>query len=82
MGPMVFVGELGFCESATVEKVREHGYMLTPGRFVGVALSQDDDEPFEQKMTRLAIEWREHQIHGLAVDQVIESNLSWLGIEV
>ena len=43
----------GFCKSATIEEIRVQGYILTPGRYVGTAQAEEDDEPFEQKMMRL-----------------------------
>ncbi|MEX3528296.1 type I restriction-modification system subunit M [Corynebacterium xerosis] len=45
--------ELGFCYSATMEEIREAGYILTPGRYVGIADSEDDGEPIEEKLDRL-----------------------------
>ena len=41
----------GFCKSASLEEVRKHGHVLTPGRYVGAAPQEDDGEPFEEKMT-------------------------------
>ncbi|HEY4491468.1 MAG TPA: SAM-dependent methyltransferase, partial [Acidobacteriota bacterium] len=46
----------GFCKSATLKEIREQGYVLTPGRYVGAAELEEDDEPFEQKMARLTKE--------------------------
>ena len=46
----------GFCRSATIEEIRAQGYVLTPGRYVGAAELEEDDEPFEQKMARLTQE--------------------------
>jgi type I restriction enzyme M protein len=43
----------GFCKSATLEEIQEKGYVLTPGRFVGAAQLEEDNEPFEQKVERL-----------------------------
>jgi type I restriction enzyme M protein len=43
----------GFCKSAATEEIAGHGYVLTPGRYVGAAGVEDDDEPFEEKMKRL-----------------------------
>ncbi len=49
----------GFCASATTERIAEHGYVLTPGRYVGAADAEDDGEPFDEKMKRLTAELRE-----------------------
>ena len=46
----------GFCKSVTIEEIRAQGYVLTPGRYVGAAELEEDDEPFEQKMARLTKE--------------------------
>ena len=43
----------GFCKSASLEEIREHGYMLTPGRYVGAAEIEDDGISFEEKMAEL-----------------------------
>lgn len=43
----------GFCKAATLDAIRSHDYVLTPGRYVGAADVEDDGEPFEEKMERL-----------------------------
>jgi type I restriction enzyme M protein len=43
----------GFCASATVDQIAEHSFVLTPGRYVGSAESEDDGEPIEEKIARL-----------------------------
>ena len=43
----------GFCKSATLDEIRKHGHVLTPGRYVGAEAQEDDGEPFEEKMKRL-----------------------------
>ncbi|MGH2457734.1 MAG: type I restriction-modification system subunit M, partial [Chloroflexota bacterium] len=40
----------GFCQAATLDDIRKHGHVLTPGRYVGAAPTEEDDEPFEEKM--------------------------------
>ena len=69
----------GFCKSATVDDVRAHHHVLTPGRYVGVAAQPDDDEPFQEKMTRLATEWHEQQTEAKQLDAAIAKNLASLG---
>jgi type I restriction enzyme M protein len=44
----------GFCKSATLDEIRAHNYVLTPGRYVGAADVDEDDEPFEEKFARLS----------------------------
>ena len=65
----------GFCKSVTLEDIRKHNYVLTPGRYVGAAELEEDDEPFEQKMERLTAEWRALREEAQRLDEAIESNL-------
>jgi type I restriction enzyme M protein len=69
----------GFCKSATLEEVRKHGYVLTPGRYVGTELRNDDDEPFGEKMARLVEQLREQQAEVAKLDEAIAANLKELG---
>ena len=70
---------LGFCKSAPLEEVRKHGHVLTPGRYVGAEAPEDDGEPFEEKMKRLAATLREQQAEGAKLDKAIAKNLKELG---
>ena len=69
----------GFCMSATIEDVRKHGHVLTPGRYVGAEAQEDDGEPFEEKMQRLVETLREQQAEAAKLDAVIAANLKELG---
>ena len=69
----------GFCKSATLEEIRKHDHVLTPGRYVGAAEQEDDGEPFEEKMRRLSALWREQRAEGGRLDTLIEANLNELG---
>ncbi len=60
-GQQAYADIPGFCKSATLEEVRKHGHVLTPGRYVGAPPQEDDGEPFEEKMARLSAQWREQQ---------------------
>ena len=69
----------GFCKSATLDEIRRHDYVLTPGRYVGAAAQEDDGEPFEVKMARLAAQWRKQRAEAARLDAAIEANLEALG---
>jgi len=69
----------GFCKSATLDDIRKHGHVLTPGRYVGAADVEDDGEPFENKMARLSALWREQRTQAAKLDAAIEANLKELG---
>ena len=69
----------GFCRSAALEEIRHHGHVLTPGRYVGAEPLADDEEPFQEKMTRLAAQWWEQQEEAQRLDNVIETNLKAFG---
>ncbi len=69
----------GFCKSATLEEVRKHGHVLTPGRYVGTEPQEDDGEPFEEKMKRLVAQLREQQAEAARLDTAIAANLKELG---
>jgi type I restriction enzyme M protein len=44
----------GFCKSAALDEIKQHGYVLTPGRYVGTEELAADEEPFDAKLRRLA----------------------------
>jgi type I restriction enzyme M protein len=50
------VDEKGFCAVKNIKDIAEQDYILTPGRYVGIAEQEQDAEPFEEKMTRLTTE--------------------------
>ena len=69
----------GFCKAEVVEEIREHGHMLTPGRYVGAKPIEDDGEPFDEKMKRLTATWLEQQAETADLDVAITANLKGLG---
>jgi len=66
---------LGFCKSVTLEEIRMQGYVLTPGRYVGAAELEEDDEPFEQKMARLRKELEAQFEESEDLEKIIKANL-------
>ena len=68
----------GFCKSATIKEIAEQGYVLTPGRYVGAADVEDDDEPFEEKIARLTKELESQFDESDKLEKQIRANLKKL----
>ncbi|MBN2553130.1 MAG: SAM-dependent methyltransferase [Spirochaetales bacterium] len=68
-----------FCKSATLEEIRKHGHVLTPGRYVGAAAQEEDAEPFKQKMKRLVASLRDQQAEAAKLGAAIAANMKELG---
>ncbi|MEX0804044.1 MAG: class I SAM-dependent DNA methyltransferase [Candidatus Binatia bacterium] len=71
----------GFCKSATLDDIRKHGYVLTPGRYVDAEEEEDDGEPFEEKMKRLTLTLSEQMAEARKLDIAINANLKELGFD-
>ncbi|HVL82611.1 MAG TPA: class I SAM-dependent DNA methyltransferase [Actinomycetota bacterium] len=69
----------GFCKSATLEEIRQHGHVLTPGRYVGAEDAEEDEEQFEEKMKRLTALLFEQQAEAARLDATIAEDLGRLG---
>src|SRR5690606_31358423 len=69
----------GFCRSVATEEIRQHQYVLTPGRYVGAEEVEDDGEPFDEKMKRLTATLEEQFAEGARLEKVIRANLRGLG---
>ena len=73
---------LGFCKATSIEEIRNHDYVLTPGRYVGTEDQEEDNEPFQEKMQHLAAKLRQQQSAGNKLDAAIAENLKELGYGV
>ena len=72
----------GFCKVATTEEIAKQDYILTPGRYVGIAEEEDDGEPFEEKMNRLTSELSEMFIKSHELEEQIRKNMEAIGYEI
>lgn len=71
----------GFCKSAKIEEIREHEYVLTPGRYVGIEDVEDDGIPFEEKMENMTAELAELFAKSRYLEDEIRKNLGGIGYE-
>ena len=74
--------EKGFCAVVTTEEIAKQDYILTPGRYVGIAEQEDDGEPFEDKMNRLTAELSELFAKGHELEDEIKKQLGSIGFNL
>ena len=65
----------GFVKVATLDEIKEHDYVLTPGRYVGSEEVEDDDEAFAEKMSRLTAELDAQFAKSHELEAKIRANL-------
>jgi type I restriction enzyme M protein len=68
----------GFAKSATIEDIRSHGFVLTPGRYVGAAEADENDVPFEERFAALRAKLEEQFAEGQELQTRIADSLSRL----
>jgi type I restriction enzyme M protein len=73
-----YVDVAGFCKSATLKEVESHGFVLTPGRYVGAEEAEDDGEPFGEKFSRLTKTLDEEFAESNKLESEIRASLSSL----
>jgi type I restriction enzyme M protein len=66
----------GFAKVATLDEVRAHGYALTPGRYIGAAEADDEDEPFEERFPLLVKRLHQELDEGVRLGARIREQLS------
>ncbi len=69
----------GFCAVVDTEEIAKQDYILTPGRYVGIEEQQEDEEAFEEKMTRLTGELSGLFDTSHQLEKEIREKLSKLG---
>jgi type I restriction enzyme M protein len=65
----------GFCKGANHEEIKGHGYVLTPGRYVGAVDIEEDSEPYDAKMKRLVAELNLQFAESAKLEKLISNNL-------
>ncbi|PIE91316.1 MAG: DNA methyltransferase [Acidobacteria bacterium] len=70
----------GFCNAASIERVKELDYVLTPGRYVGLA-EEEDDFDFAERFTSLKAEFAKQLAEEAELNQRILENLAKIKLE-
>jgi type I restriction enzyme M protein len=73
--------EPGFCAVVGADKIRESGYALTPGRYVGASEDDGDDESFEERFPKLKAKLEEQLNQTSALNDSVRHALRSLAVE-
>ena len=74
--------EKGFCAVKTLQDIAAQDFILTPGRYVGIAEAEDDGEPFAEKMQRLTSELSGLFAESHRLEDEIKKQLGSIGFEI
>lgn len=74
--------EKGFCAVKTLQDIAAQDFILTPGRYVGIAEQEDDGEPFAEKMQRLTSELSGLFAESHRLEEVIREKLAGIGYKL
>ena len=74
--------EKGYCAVKTLDDVAAQDFILTPGRYVGIAEQEDDGEPFDEKMARLTSELGDLFAESHRLEEEIRHQLSTIGYQI
>lgn len=73
---------LGFVKSVKLEEIKEHEYMLTPGRYVGLEKEEEEKELFQDKMERLTSKFLKQLEKSYKIDDEIKDQMRGIGYEL
>ncbi len=77
-GAWTYADVPGFCKAASIAEIEKHGFVLTPGRYVGAEEQEDDGEPFTEKYPRLLAELEACFAEGRRLEHEVCSRLAAL----
>lgn len=69
----------GFAKAVGIEEIRQHDFVLTPGRYVGTEEAAADDEPIAEKISRLTQELYAELDRGRELEAEVRRRLEGLG---
>lgn len=69
----------GFCKSVTLDEIKAKDYVLTPGRYIGLA-EEEDDFDFAERFTTLKTELEEQMKEEIRLNDLIRKNLAKITI--
>lgn len=79
-GDGVYTDVPGLCKIASREEIKDKGYSLTPGAYVGVAPIEDDGVDFEERMAEIHRELLLLQAESNDLMDTISQNMQEMGL--
>ena len=79
-GEGAYADVLGLCKVASIAEIKEKGWSLTPGAYVGVAPIEDDGVDFEERMTEIHRELLSLQAESNDLMNTISQNIKEIGL--
>ncbi|GHC36608.1 DNA methyltransferase [Gemmobacter nanjingensis] len=70
----------GFCKSASLEEIRSHGHVLTPGRYVGAEAAEEDETPFAERFAALQEQLEAQFAEAEELTATIRARLAGVGV--
>ena len=72
----------GFCVSTDIEKIREHGFVITPGRYVGIAPLEPDSRSFEEVINKLTSSLKQSLEESKRIEDSVRTSLGMCGFDI
>jgi type I restriction enzyme M protein len=77
-----FKAEKGFSAVVKTAEIAKQDYIVTPGRYVGLAEQEEDGEAFDEKMKRLTAELAGYFDESHKLEKEIKKRLGAIGFEI
>jgi type I restriction enzyme M protein len=77
-----YTDEPGFCKASTLEEVVKAGFALTPGRYVGAEVIEEEGGAFEERMTELVAQLREDGAESDRLSAEVRKALGAVGYDL
>lgn len=71
----------GFCKAASLDEIKGHGFVLTPGRYVGAEAAEDDETPFEERFAALKKKLEGQFAEAERLTATIREKLAEVGVD-
>jgi type I restriction enzyme M protein len=69
----------GFCRSVKTDEIAKHGFVLTPGRYVGLEEVEEDEGVFEERMAELTKRLHNQIRESRQLEKRVTANLAKIG---